>query len=103
MTGLSEEQITVIDPRHPLYGQSFRLLGITTTQYLGRCCVVVDQASRERHLPLAVTDRAPDPLVMAPLPLTVATIEHLIHVVSHISPQPGTGMGERDGRDAPHE
>ena len=93
----------VIDPRHPLCGQSFRLLGITTKQYLGRCCVVLDQASRERNIPLTVTDRSPDPLVIAPYPLTVATIEHLIHVFSHIQPQPAMDRGEADGRDTPRE
>lgn len=93
----------VIDPRHPLCGQSFRLLGITTKQYLGCCCVVLDQASRERNIPLTVTDRSPDPLLIAPFPLTVATIEHLIHVFSHIHLQPETDMGEADGRDAPRE
>jgi hypothetical protein len=103
MTEPSEESVMVIDPRHPLCGQSFRLLGITTKQYLGRCCVVLDHASRERNIPLAVTDRSPDPLVIALFPLTVATIEHLIHVFSHIHPHPEMDMGEADGRDAPRE
>jgi hypothetical protein len=102
ITGDVDESVTVIDPRHPLYGQSFRLVGITTKQYLGRCCVVLDHASRERNLPLAVTDRSPDPLVMAPLPVDVATIEHLIHVFAQLCPQAGRGEpGAADARDAP--
>ena len=102
ITGEADESVTVIDPRHPLYGQSFRLLGITTKQYLGRCCVVLDHASRERNLPLAVTDRSPDPFVIAPLPVDVATIEHLIHVFAQLCPQAGRGEpGAADARDAP--
>ena len=99
----SDDYVTVIDPRHPLCNQTFRLLGITTKQYLGRCCVVLDHALRERNIPLVVTDHWPDPLVITSSPLTVATIEHLIHVFSHIHPQPGTVMGEADGKDAARE
>ncbi len=99
----SDELVTVIDPRHPLYRQSFRLIGITTKQYLGRCCVVLDHASRERNIPLAVTDRSPDPLAIASSPLTIATIEGLIHVFSHRDPQPAMAREEADGRDASGE
>ncbi len=99
----SDDYVTVIDPRHPLCNQTFRLLGITTKQYLGQCCVVLDHALRERNIPLVVTDQSPDPLVIASSPLTVATIEHLIHVFSHIHPQPAMVMGEAAGKDAPRE
>src|SRR3989442_152163 len=103
MTEHTHEIVAVIDPRHPLYGQSFRLLGIMTKNQLGRCCIVLDHAGRERNIPVAVTDQSPDPLVIAPFPLHVATIASLIHVYSHICPQPKTGMGEGDGREIPHE
>ncbi len=105
MTEHAPEIVTVIDPRHPLCGQSFRLLGIARKNQLGRCCVVLDHAGRERNLPIAVTDHSPDPLAMAPFPLNVATITSLIHVYSHICPQPETEteVGEEDGREILHE
>jgi hypothetical protein len=105
MTEHAPEIVTVIDPRHPLCRQSFRLLGIAMKNQLGRCCVVLDHAGRERNLPIAVTDHSPDPLVIAPFPLTVTTITSLIHVYSHICPQPGTDreVGAEDGREIPHE
>src|SRR5438132_10364940 len=105
MTEYEHEIVTVIDPRHPLCGQSFRLLGIAMKNQLGRCCVVLDHAGRERNLPIIVTDHSPDPLAIAPFPLTVATIASLIHVYSHICPQPATDLevGEEDGREIPHE
>ncbi len=105
MTEYEHDIVTVIDPRHPLCGQSFRLLGISMKNQLGRCCVVLDHAGRERNLPIAVTDHSPDPLVIAPFPLTVATITSLLHVYSHICPQPETEteVGEEDGREIPHE
>lgn len=105
MTEHSQETVTVIDPRHPLHRQSFRLLGIAMKNQLGRCCVVLDHAGRERNIPVAVTDHSPDPLVTAPFPLNVATITSLIHVYSHICPQPTTEreVGEVDGREIQHE
>ena len=105
MTEYEHEIVTVIDPRHPLCGQSFRLLGISMKNQLGRCCVVLDHAGRERNLPIAVTAHSSDPLVIAPFPLTVATITSLLHVYSHICPQPETEteVGEEDGREIPHE
>src|SRR5438270_3624388 len=78
MTEHASEIVTVIDPRHPLCGQSFRLLGIAMKNQLGRCCVVLDHAGRERNLPIALTDHSPDLLAIAPFPLTVATITSLI-------------------------
>ncbi len=106
MTEQMHEMVTVIDPRHALYGQSFRLLGIATRNQLGRCCVVLDHAGRERNLPLDVTDQSPDPVTIAPFPLTVATITSLIDVYSHIDPQPGkeirTEVGDEDGREILH-
>jgi hypothetical protein len=105
MTEQSREIITVIDPRHPLYGQSLRFLGITTKNRLGRCCMVLDHYGHERNIPLGVTDQSPDPVVIAPSPLSVATITSLVRVYSHICPQPGTDreVGEEDGREIPHE
>ena len=105
MTEQGFETVTVIDPRHPLCGQSFRLLGIAMKNQLGRCCVVLDHAGRERNLPIAVTDHSSDPLTIAPFPLNVATIMTLIHVYSHICPQsaPELAVGEEDGREKLHE
>ncbi len=105
MTEHVHEMVTVIDPRHALHGQSFRLLGIATRNQLGRCCIVLDHAGRERNLPLDVTDQSPDPVMIAPFPLTVATITSLIHVYSHIGPPSGVDLEVRegDGREKLHE
>ena len=103
MTEQSREMVTVIDPRHPLYGQSFRFVGITTKNRVGRCCVVLDHYGHERNIPLGVTDQSPDPVVIAPLPLSGATITSLVRVYSHICPQPEVGDGdqhESQGNDA---
>jgi hypothetical protein len=95
MTEHGSETVTVIDPRHPLCGQSFRLLGIAMKNQLGRCCVVLDHAGRERNLPIAVTDHSPDLLTISPLPLTITTITSLIHVYSHICPPPTKNWASR--------
>ncbi len=83
--------MTVIDPRHPLYPQTFRLLGITTKQHLGRCCVVLDHLSRERLLPIAVTDRSSDPLVIASLPVNLTSLQEVILVFTRIQGQRAQG------------
>ena len=105
MTEHTSEIVTVIDPRHPLCGQTFRLLGIAMKNQLGRCCVVLDHAGRERNLPLDVTDQSPDPVIIAPFLLNVATITSLVHVYSHICPQSGTILvgDDGDGREKPRE
>jgi hypothetical protein len=75
---VDEEFVTVIDPRHPLYQQTFHLLGITTKQYLGRCCIVWDLNQNERFIPLCVTNLAPDPLFISALPLCLTSLQQLV-------------------------
>jgi hypothetical protein len=97
-TGIIEETVTVVDPRHPLYPQTFRLIGITTKQYLGRCCVVLDQASRERIVPVSVTDRSPDPQTIAPIPLDLASLQDLVLVFTHIHSHRAKGATNEEDR-----
>src|SRR5690349_3597980 len=61
--------VTVIDPRHPLYQQTFRPLNLTNKSHLGPCLLAVDEAGHQFCLPLAVTDHSPEPLLIAVSPL----------------------------------
>ena len=74
----ADEEVTVIDPRHPLYGRTFPLLEITNKQYLGRCCVVLYEPPLCRYIPVTATDRSPEPLCIYPLPLNLPSIEQLL-------------------------
>jgi hypothetical protein len=82
------ETVTVIDPRHPLYGRTLPLLGITNKQYLGRCCVVWLLPGVERLVPLAATDLAADPICLYPLPLNLSAVEQLLATFMRIKIQP---------------
>lgn len=70
--------MTVTDPRHPLYGQTFHLSHITNKQYLGRCCVVWPQEGIERNIPLEATDRSTEPITIFPLPLDLSSVRQLL-------------------------
>jgi hypothetical protein len=74
----TEETITVIDPRHPLYGRSFPLIEISNKQYMGCCCVVSYRPSLARYIPLEATDRSLEPLVIEPLPLNLKAVQQLL-------------------------
>src|SRR5260221_11713601 len=51
LTFLPTDVVTVIDPAHPLYGQTLPLIGVTNKQYIGRACAVWIQPGIERPLP----------------------------------------------------
>jgi hypothetical protein len=74
----AEETISVIDPRHPLYGQTLRLIQFTKCAYHGQSCVVWLGNGAERLVPLAATDRSPQPLTISPLPLSLTSAESLV-------------------------
>jgi hypothetical protein len=74
----SEETVTVIDPRHPLYGRTLPLITITNKAYLGRCCIVWVYGGHNQCVPLAATDRAPEPPTIFPVPLNLTAVQQLI-------------------------
>ena len=90
-----EDTVTVVDPRHPLFGQTLSLIGITNKQYLGRCCIVWLRAGMEQLVPLAATDRSPDPLVVYSLPLNLPSVRQLLATYERFMSQPAEGT--RDG------
>ena len=81
------ETVTVIDPRHPLYDQTFPLLHIKNKQELVRSCLVLLTESVERLIPLAVTDMAllsPD---VFPVPLDISSLQTLTETFHRIARQ----------------
>jgi hypothetical protein len=70
--------VRVIDPRHPLFGQTFRLMAITTWRQTETQCVIwLQDDGLARHIPLAVTNRAPDPPVIFPVMLNLVSLQRL--------------------------
>jgi hypothetical protein len=80
----ADQTITVLDPRHPMYGRTFPLVAITHHSQLGRCCVVWLQPHVERFIPVQATNLAFDPNAISPSPLSIAAVEHLLRVFQDI-------------------
>ena len=80
----SDQTITVLDPRHPLCGQTLPLVAITHHTQLGRCCVVWLRPHVERLVPVQATNLAFDPTDISPSPLSLAAVEQLLRVFQDI-------------------
>lgn len=76
--------VTVIDPRDPHYGRTFRLLFIENKPYRGKCCVVRMDSGIELHIPVSVTDQSSDPIQINPLPLNLSSVRQLLSVYERI-------------------
>ena len=75
-----EQTITVLDPRHPLCGQTLSLVAITHHTQLGRCCVVWLRPHGEGLVPVQATNLAFDPTDRSPSPVSLAAVEQLLRV-----------------------
>jgi hypothetical protein len=89
-----DETITVLDPRHPLYGRTLPLVALTHHAQLGRCCVVWLRPYVERLIPVQATSLAFDPTDLSPSPLSLAAVEQLLRVFHDI--QHANQGGSRD-------
>jgi hypothetical protein len=70
--------VIVIDPRHPLYDQTFPLLHLTNARNLIRCCVVQLPPDVERLIPITATNLASaSPLVFSS-PIDLSSLQRLI-------------------------
>lgn len=76
--------VSVVDPRHPFFGRTFPLLGLTNHTGLGRCCQVLLEGDIVRLIPIEVTDLVPERTPIYPLPVNVASLEDLINTCSEI-------------------
>jgi hypothetical protein len=82
-----EERVTIVDPRHPLFGLTLLLVQVTDIPHLGRYCVVSFRDITERYIPLTVTDRSPEAIVIPSLPLDLSSVRELLNVYQHINSQ----------------
>ena len=80
----SRETVTVVDPRDPLFGQTFTLLFVENKSYRGKCCVVRMETGIERHIPISVTDLWPDPIQIYPLALNLSSVRELLAAYARI-------------------
>jgi hypothetical protein len=73
-------RLLVTDPRHPLYGQLFTIIGTINRKDHGRCFIVRMLNGLERNIPMSATDRAEDDNPLFPLPLCLASVTNLLTV-----------------------
>ena len=71
------ETVTVVDPRHPLYEQTFPLLHLKNKQKLIPSCLVQITEGVERLIPVSVTDLSTSPPVVFPLPVDLSSLHNL--------------------------
>jgi hypothetical protein len=101
----ADETVTVVDPCHPLYGHTLRLLGMVHRRHEGPCCVAVLHEPLMHYVPLAATDRALEPPLPYPLPLSVASVHQLLASYARIAYQPAEDTEDdtaQDHADQPH-
>jgi hypothetical protein len=67
-----------VDPRHPLFAQTFVLLSIEEREDLGLICVIARDWGQNSFLPLEVTDKAGTSIQCFPLPLSLQSIQELL-------------------------
>lgn len=81
--------MTVVDPRHPLYEQTFPLLHLKNKQELIPSCLVQIAEGVERLIPVSVTDLSASPPVVFPLPVDISSLHNLIQAVLRLQVQNG--------------
>jgi hypothetical protein len=91
-TNPPEETVTIVDPQHPFFGQTFPLIAITDTQTTGRSCVIRLQEGIERSVPLDATDRGLAPLSAFPIPLNPSSLQQLLATFERIVGQQAEEM-----------
>ena len=90
----ASDTVTVVDPRHPLYGQSFPLLHLKNKQELIPSCLVLLAEGAERLIPVNVTNLAASSPVAFPLPMDLSSLHNLTKVFLRIQAQMGKECGD---------
>ncbi len=73
-----EETVTVVDPRHPLFGRTLPCVGIANSSHRGRCCIVWIRPTVERHVPVSATNLEFNPKIHFPLPISVESLQQFL-------------------------
>jgi len=80
-----DELVTIVDPRHALFGQTLLLLEVASKPYRGRCCVVQLREGFCCHVPLSATSRSVEPPAVFPVPLDLPALEQLLTVYQRLT------------------
>jgi hypothetical protein len=87
--------VTVIDPRHPLYGATFGLIQIEDrADRGGQCCLIERDWGQNSYIPLDVTDKSETRWVSSSIPLSIEAIRQLVSIYTRLT--------EDDQNDSTH-
>ncbi len=82
------EEVSIIDPRHALYGQRLRLVQVANSgKEETSSCTVELRADVWRRIPLSVTDLGKNQPVFYPLPLNLTVMRQLLELFRRIEVQ----------------
>ena len=96
-----EEYVSIIDPRHALYGQKLRLVQIANrSKEETSSCTVELCADVWRRIPLSVTDLGNNEPVLYPLPLNLTVMRQLLELFRRIEIQCQEGTSD-ENKDQP--
>lgn len=90
-------EVTVLDPRHQLFGCTFPLVEIMGEEEYDRYCVVRLPSGVERRIPVEATDRADAPIEACQTPLSLTTIGWLLGAYARLIQQDGERPDELAG------
>ena len=93
------ETVTIVDPRHPLYDQTFPLLQIKNHRNLIPSCLVRVLEGVDRLVPVAVTDLAATPVIVYSSPLDVSSLENLVQAFARVQEQVEVECGDENTED----
>ena len=81
------ETVTVVDPRHPLFDQTFPVLHIKNQHQLVPSCLVQLAVGARRLIPIRVTNLAPVPPDVFPLSIDISSLQNLSATFARIQAQ----------------
>lgn len=96
------ESVSIIDPRHALYGQKLRLVQIADSgKEETSSCTVELCADVWRRIPVSVTDLGNNQPVLYPLPLNLTVVRQLLELFRRLEIQCQEGTSdEKKGQPA---
>jgi hypothetical protein len=91
------EYVSIIDPRHALYGQRLRLIQVANSgKEEASSCTVELCADVWRRVPLSVTDLGRNQPVLYPLPLNLTVMRQLLELFRRIEVQCQEGTSDEN-------
>jgi hypothetical protein len=99
------ETVTIVDPRHPLFGETFPLICVEDRADRGLCCLIARDGGHNTYLPLDVTNLSTSTTGLSAIPLSVSAVQQLVATYTRlVEGSPNDRSEAKDDRQAiPHQ